>query len=457
MLSGASAVVLSLFCSGSRTRRPDDSRHVRRPGVETDAHSECLPEGGGGGRRLRACRDLCQARRDQCAGGPGPLPAAAGERRARGGAAPHTGTSSPGRTRRTGPTAGSPTHHAQGVADGGSRGHGSISERSHLGGHRRQPAGGVHETGHGQDGGDVGGGRRVCPLPARRQQATHHRRRAAHRQLPIGGAVPRRGHLAPGEPDAHAGVGGAAAGGQDPDLGGAARPPRIQAQAGVRPRRAGAAGGIDAADPGDRDGRRQSEGHDRDDDDGLSRHPSSQNGAGGADRAHPTHLQMRLSCRRHTRCALGARRRSSSADGRQRQSSAMCSRHHWQWRRASRPSARRAGRGDPGGRLLGTRANVEFVPPPARVPVDRAVEGSTPAFIMNCIGRRLTKMPRSGPTGKPDAVGPTACGSSSASTPCRLNGSSAALLPLRSGRCRRARDSSSSSSSSTSGGTSDSD
>ena len=69
--------------------------------------------------------------------------------------------------------------------------------------------------------------------------------------------------------------------------------------------------------------------------------------------------------------------------------------------------------------------NVEFVPPPSRVPVDRAVEGSTPAFIMNCIGRRLTKMPRSGPTGKPDAVGPTACGSSSASTPCRLNGSSA--------------------------------
>ena len=48
-------------------------------------------------------------------------------------------------------------------------------------------------------------------------------------------------------------------------------------------------------------------------------------------------------------------RRSSSADGRRRQSSAMCSRRHWQWRRASRPSARRAGRGDPGGRLLGAR------------------------------------------------------------------------------------------------------
>ena len=77
---------------------PDDSRHVRRPGVETDAHGECLPEGGGGGRRLRACRDLCQARRDQCAGGPGPFPTTAGERRARDGAAPHTGTSSPGRT-----------------------------------------------------------------------------------------------------------------------------------------------------------------------------------------------------------------------------------------------------------------------------------------------------------------------------------------------------------------------
>ena len=94
------------------------------------------------------------------------------------------------------------------------------------------------QTGHGvqsQDGGDVGGGRRVCPLPARRQQATHHRRRAPHR-----GAVPRCGHLAPGEPDAHPGVGGAAAGGQDPNQGGAARPPRIQAQAGVRPRRAGA-------------------------------------------------------------------------------------------------------------------------------------------------------------------------------------------------------------------------
>ena len=100
------------------------------------------------------------------------------KRRAGGGADPHPGTRSPGGTRRTGTTAGSgrcagPTHHAQGVVGGGSRGDGPVSERSHAGGHRRQLAGGVHETGHGvqgQDGGDVGGGRRVCPLPARRQQ-----------------------------------------------------------------------------------------------------------------------------------------------------------------------------------------------------------------------------------------------------------------------------------------------
>ena len=36
--------------------------------------------------------------------------------------------------------------------------------------------------------------------------------------------------------------------------------------------------------------------------------------------------------------------------------------------------------------------NVEFVPPPGRVPVDRAVEGSTPAFIMNCRSRSGSQM-----------------------------------------------------------------
>ena len=51
--------------------------------------------------------------------------------------------------------------------------------------------------------------------------------------------------------------------------------------------------------------------------------------------------------------------------------------------------------GAPGGPAVGIPAidfsapepNVEFVPPPARVPVGRAVEGSTPAFIINCRSR----------------------------------------------------------------------
>ena len=201
-------------------------------------------EGGGGGRRLRACRDLCQARRDQCAGGPGPFPTAAGERRARGGAAPHTGTSSPGGTRRTGLV---PLAAIDANLLAAFRTVATLAEAGNFA---------------------------LFPLDA---NYTHHRRRAAHRQLPIGGVVPRRGHLAPGEPDAHAGVDGAAAGGQDPDQGGAARPPGglrcgrravRRHQGGARSRRRG--GGDVVHAPGDRDGRRQSEGHDRDDDDGLS-------------------------------------------------------------------------------------------------------------------------------------------------------------------------------------------
>ena len=262
MLSGASAVVLALalvvsppslslslaLCPARRRcpfGRPDDSRHVRWPGVETDAHSECLPEevvAAGGSAHVVTFARLgainAPAVRDHF---PRLLESGVPET-----VLLHILAPVPPAERRTGSTAGSgrragPTHHAQGVADGGSRGYGPVSERSHAGG--PQLAGGVHETGHGvqsQDGGDVGGGRRVCPLPARRQQATHHRRRAPHRQLLLGGAVPRRGHLAPGEADAHPGLGGAAAGGQAPTQGGTARPPRIQAQAGVRPRRAGA-------------------------------------------------------------------------------------------------------------------------------------------------------------------------------------------------------------------------
>ena len=51
-------------------------------------------------------------------------------------------------------------------------------------------------------------------------------------------------------------------------------------------------------------------------------------------------------------------------------------------------------RGRQGGPSRGSRRlasqqepNVEFVPSPSRVPVGRAVEGSTPAFVMNCRSR----------------------------------------------------------------------
>ena len=165
MLSGVSAVVLALAfvsppslslarCPARRRcpfGRPDDSRHVRWPGVETDAHSECLPEevvAAGGSAHVVTFARLgainAPAVRDHF---PRLLESGVPEA-----VLLHIYWHST--TRRTGPTAGadrraSPTHHAPGVADGGSRGHGPITEGSHLGGHGRQPAGGLDETGHG--------------------------------------------------------------------------------------------------------------------------------------------------------------------------------------------------------------------------------------------------------------------------------------------------------------------
>ena len=62
LVAAAFSASRSLFCSGSRTRRPVDRQHVRRPSVETDAQGERLLERSGGGRRLRSRGDLCQTR-----------------------------------------------------------------------------------------------------------------------------------------------------------------------------------------------------------------------------------------------------------------------------------------------------------------------------------------------------------------------------------------------------------
>eukprot|EP00439_Symbiodinium_sp_Y106_P065127 s3266_g10.t1 len=100
--------------------------------------------------------------------------------------------------------------------------------------------------------------------------------------------------------------------------------------------------------------------------------------------------------------------------------------------------------------LAAAEPNVEFVPPPARVPVDRAIDGTTPTSIMNCRTRLVDKPaadedgpPQSEPTGRPSAGGRIGVRQF-----FRLD----ALPPGQ-----KLFDSSSSSSSSTSGRTSDSD
>ena len=59
-----------------------------------------------------------------------------------------------------------------------------------------------------------------------------------------------------------------------------------------------------------------------------------------------------------------------------------------QWTAARERQGRQGGPSRGSRRLASQQEpNVEFVPSPARVPVGRAVEGSTPAFVMNCRSR----------------------------------------------------------------------